>query len=151
MNDEVHRSWLGVVSREHVLRGVEGGFIQLNHGKKAPLQRMQANDFIVMYSPRVSYPDGAALQHLTAIGVIVTGELYQVGMSEDFSPYRVDVVFLEAREVPIKPLIDKLSFIRNKTHWGAAFRFGYVRVPQPDFELIAEAMGVAAELVRHAG
>ena len=54
MNDEAHQSWLGVVSREHVLRGVEGGFIQLNHGKKASLQRMQANDFIVIYSPPIA-------------------------------------------------------------------------------------------------
>lgn len=27
--------WLGVVSRSHVQAGVQGGFIQLNHGKKA--------------------------------------------------------------------------------------------------------------------
>jgi hypothetical protein len=31
--------WIGVVSRAHVRPGVEGGFIQLNHRKKAPLQR----------------------------------------------------------------------------------------------------------------
>jgi hypothetical protein len=30
--------WIGIVSREHVQRGVEGGFIQRSHGKKAPLQ-----------------------------------------------------------------------------------------------------------------
>jgi hypothetical protein len=34
-----------------------------------------------------------------------------------------------------------LSFIRSKTHWGAAFRFGLVRVPREDFALIATAMG----------
>ena len=31
------RYWIGVVSREHVMLGVKGGFIQLNHGKRAPL------------------------------------------------------------------------------------------------------------------
>ena len=33
--------WIGVVSKEHVLRGVEGGFCQVCHGKKRPLNRMK--------------------------------------------------------------------------------------------------------------
>src|SRR4029079_10009386 len=45
------------------------------------------------------------------------------------------------RDAPIKPLIEELSFIRSKTHWGAAFRFGFLRVPEPDFARIASAMG----------
>ena len=134
--------WIGVVSREHVQRGVQGGFIQLNHGKKAPVQRLRAGDGLVMYSPRTAYPDGEPLQAFTAIGVVITGEVYQVAMSEDFKPYRVDVRFLNGRETPIKPLIERLSFIRDKTHWGAAFRFGYLKVSAEDFNLIAESMGV---------
>ena len=81
--------WIGVVSREHVHIGVNGGFIQLNHGKKAPLQRLRAGDGVVMYSPRTSYPDGEPLQRFTAIGVVSTGAIYQVEMAEDFKPYRV--------------------------------------------------------------
>lgn len=83
--------WIGVVSREHVQLGVKGGFIQLNHGKKAPLQRLRAGDGLAMYSPRTSYPDGQPLQCFTAIGVVNTGEVYQVEMSEAAKPYRVGV------------------------------------------------------------
>ena len=36
------RHWVGVVSREHVMIGVEAGFAMLNHGKLAPLQRRGA-------------------------------------------------------------------------------------------------------------
>jgi len=54
--------WIGVVSRSHVQIGVKGGFIQLNHGKNAPLQRLKAGDMLAMYSPRESYPDGPVLQ-----------------------------------------------------------------------------------------
>lgn len=133
--------WIGVVSREHVQVGVKGGFIQLNHGKKAPVQRLHAGDGLVMYSPRKAYPDGEPLQSFTAIGTVTTGEVYQVTMSEDFKPYRVDVKFAKSKEAAIKPLIEKLSFIRSKTHWGAAFRFGYLKVPAEDFVLIASAMG----------
>ena len=139
-----HTYWIGVVSRSHVQIGVKGGFIQLNHGKKAPLQKFRTGDGLVMYSPRTSYPDGEPLQSFTAIGTIASAEVYQVEMSPDFKPYRVNVHFSACREAPIKPLLEKLSFITNKTHWGAAFRFGQLRIPARDFALIAHAMGVPA-------
>jgi len=133
--------WIGVVSRSHVQVGVKGGFVQLSHGKKAPLQKLRPGDGLIMYSPRTSYPDGEVLQSFTAIGVITSGHTYQVEMSPEFRPYRVDVKFLKCREAPIKPLIDKLSFIKNKTHWGASFRFGQLKILAWDFNLIAKAMG----------
>jgi hypothetical protein len=136
--------WIGVVSRSHVELGVAGGFIQLNHGKKAPLTKLKAGDGLLMYSPRTSYPDGEVLQAFTAIGAISSGEIYQVEMAADFKPYRVDVEFFACREAPIRPLIDDLSFIRSKTHWGAAFRFGQVRVAAGDFFRIAAAMDCEA-------
>ena len=140
MSDRTY--WIGVVSRSHVQIGVKGGFIQLNHGKKTPLQKFRAGDGLVMYSPRTSYPDGEPLQSFTAIGSIISGEVYQIEMSRDFKPYRVDVQFSTCSEAPIRPLLDKLSFIANKAHWGAAFRFGQLKIPAKDFALIAQAMGV---------
>ena len=62
-------------------------------------------------------------------------------VTEDFKPFRLAVDYLPALDVPIKPLIEDRSFIRSKMHWGAAFRFGYLRVPEADFAKIAAAMG----------
>jgi hypothetical protein len=86
-----HNYWIGVVSRSHVEIGIKGRCVQLNHGKKAPLQKFRASDRLVMYSPHTYYPDGEPLQSFTAIGTIVSGEVYQVEMSPAFKPYRVDV------------------------------------------------------------
>ena len=33
-----------------------------------------------------------------------------------------------------------LAFIKDKTHWGAAFRFGQVGIGEADFRCIAQAM-----------
>jgi hypothetical protein len=133
--------WIGVVSKEHVMIGVKGGFIQLNHGKRAPLQKLSAADGIVFYSPRVSYPDGEQLQSFTAIGRVKTGDVYQVQMTSKFKPFRADVRFLKAREAPIRALLGRLSFIKDKSHWGAPFRFGHLKIGEHDFALIAAAMG----------
>jgi len=131
--------WIGVVAKERVDVGTAGGFVQLNHGKAGPLERMHAGDGLCLYSPRTAWPDGEPLQAFTAIGRIRTGAVYQAG--DGFRPFRLDVDYLPATPAPIKPMIGELSFIRSKTHWGAAFRFGVVRVPAADFALIAAAMG----------
>jgi hypothetical protein len=105
---------MGVVSKSHVLKGVDGGFVQLNHGKRAALRRLRAGDGVILYSPRLSYLDGVPCQAFTAIGVIKTGDVYQVDMGGGFMPYRIDVTYLPCTEVPIKPLLQKLSFITSK-------------------------------------
>ena len=140
MND-----WIGVVSRAHVLRGVAGGFAQMNHGKAAPLRRMKAGDGLVYHSPREAYPEGAPLQAFTAWGVIRTGEVYPHDMTPDgvpgFVPWRIDVDYQAVHTLPIQSLISQLDFITDKRHWGAIFRFGQLRIGEVDFQKIVSAMG----------
>jgi len=50
------------------------------------------------------------------------------------------VTFVNCFETPIGPLIDSLSFIKDKTRWGYTFRFGLFEIPRRDFELIKRAM-----------
>jgi hypothetical protein len=133
--------WIGVVSKDHVAVGVAGGFTQLNHGKAGPLERMREGDGFVFYSPRTAHPNGPPLQAFTAIGRVRNGEIFQAEAGGDFRPFRRAVEYLPAHEAPIRPLIEELSFIRSKQHWGATFRFGFVRVPEADFARIAAAMG----------
>lgn len=136
-----HNYWIGVVSKNHAEIATAGGYTQLNHGKAGPLERMKAGDGFAFYSPRTEHPGGEPLQAFTSIGRIRTGTLYQADGGDGFRPFRLDVDYLSAQPAPIRPLIDRLSFIRSKAHWGAAFRFGVVRVPSDDFALIAGAMG----------
>ena len=141
---DARRFWIGVASRDHVDVAVKGAFTQLNHGRQAPVRRLKAGDGLIMYSPRTAYPDGEPLQAFTAIGTVVTGDVYQVEVTPDFKPYRVDVQFVRSKEARIKPLVEHLSFITSKSHWGAAFRFGLVEVRTSDFTLIAERMGAVS-------
>ena len=132
--------WIGVVSQDHVAIGVAGGFVQLNHGKAGPLARMHPGDGFVFYSPRASYPDGAAVQAFTAIGAMGAPAIAAVPGPDGTTLHRRQVQFLPAQPAPVKPLIAVLDFIRNKKHWGAAFRFGFVHIGAADFARIATAM-----------
>jgi hypothetical protein len=136
------RYWINTVSREHVLRGIEGGFTQADHGRATRLRRLERGDWIVFYSPRTELRGGEPLQHFTAIGRIEDGEPYQVEMTPDFHPWRRRVDFLACREAPIRPLLEALDFIPDPKRWGFPFRRGLFEVGVDDFALIAEAMGV---------
>jgi hypothetical protein len=119
---------------------VAGGFCQLCHGKARPLTRMVVGDWIVYYSPKLRFGETAPCQAFTAIGEVVGEAVYPHEMAPGFVPFRRDIHFLEALETPIRPLLDRLAFIRDKTRWGYAFRFGHLEIPQADFEVIANAM-----------
>lgn len=138
------RYWIGVASKEHVMNGVEQGFCQLCHGKSNPLKRLKPGDWLVYYSPRTLIKAGEAVQAFTAIGQILDQEPYCIDMGNGFVPYRRDVQFMEAQNAPIRPMINTLSFIKNKQSWGYVFRFGLLEVPESDFEQIAAAMKVEA-------
>ena len=133
--------WIGVVSKNHVSIGVAGGFTQLNHGKAGPLERMRPGDGFVFYSPRTDYPDGPTLQAFTAIGRVTDAAIVQARPSDGPARFGRGVHYLSADEAPVKPLIESLSFIRSKIHWGAPFRYGFIKIPEFDFAQIAAAMG----------
>ncbi len=135
--------WIGVASAEHVRRGRSGGFMQLGHGKAAPLKRVKPGDCIVYYSPTVVLGNKDGLQAFTAIGTVKKDEPYQVNMGEAFKPYRRDVAWAKAKEAPIHPLLDDLEFTVGKTNWGYKFRFGLFPISAADFRIIAKAMGAA--------
>ncbi len=136
------RFWIGVASRDHVDKGVEGGFCQLCHGKASAMRRVSPGDWIVYYSPKTEMRGGEPVQAFTAIGRIKDGEPYAFDMGGGFVPSRRDVAFMPCRDAPIRPLVEQLSFIRNKQSWGSVFRFGLVEIGEADFEIIASAMGV---------
>jgi hypothetical protein len=134
------RYWIVVVSKDHIARGVAGGFMQANHGKAGPLKRMSANDGVICYSPKQTYSGNEALQAFTAIGRVAGDEVYQHKMSDDFIPYRRNIEWRKCRETPIAPLINELDFIANKSSWGYQFRSGFFEIPDGDFKLIESSM-----------
>jgi hypothetical protein len=136
------RFWIGVASHEHVQRGVELGIAQFNHGKRAPAARMHQGDWLIYYSPRTRSPSGAPLQAFTAVGQITSEAPDQVTLPDGFQPFRHTVRYLPCRPVPIQEVLEELTFLPDKQHWGARFRFGHLAVSRTDFQRLARAMGV---------
>lgn len=137
--------WIGVVSKEHALIGINGSFAQVCHGKQGPLKRMQPGDGFLIYAPKDKMGGTVSLQTFVGIGYVTTGNVYQFDMGGGFKPYRIDIGFQSCKEAPIRPLLDKLSFTKGTKNWGMKFRFGHFEIPEADFKLIQEQMAPKLE------
>jgi hypothetical protein len=140
MSEQAQRYWIAVASKDHVMAGVAGGFMQANHGKRSPLRRVQPGDWIIYYSSKLYYGQEEPCQAFTAVGQIQPGDIYTEQMGNGFEPARRDVVYYDCTEVEIRPLIPQLSFIQDKQRWGYMFRFGFFEITKSDFELITQHM-----------
>lgn len=137
------RCWVAVASAEHVRRGRHGGFMQVCHGKCAPLKRVHPGDRVAYYSPTVQFGGGERLQAFTALGTVLPGDPYAFDMGGGFVPFRRDVAWDDApRDAPIAALLGALSFTAGRRHWGQALRFGLLQVTAEDIALIARHMHV---------
>jgi len=132
------KQWIAVASAEHARRG-KAGFMQVNHGKAAPLRRIHPGDGVAYYSPTVTFGGKDKLQAFTLIGRVKLGDIYQ-GEMGDWIAHRRDVDWADADDAPIAPLLDQLDFTAGKTNWGYQLRFGLFEISEHDFTLIADAM-----------
>ena len=134
--------WIGTVSKEHVLRGVVGGFCQVCHGKAAPLNRMQRGDWLLYYSPKIRLDGHDKLQSFTALGQITDDQAYPFQMSASFIPFRRNVAYAEIRrECPI-------AVIRTHPEWkkyAARLRYGHFEISEDFFNFVRAYMLAESE------
>jgi hypothetical protein len=137
------RFWIAVVPKVGVSRAVAGGFAMFAHGRREAMERVQAGDWLAYYSPRTLLKGGDEVRAFTAIARIAEREPYEVEMSAGHAGWRRDAAFEKgAREAGIYPLLDQLSFIKDRQHWGIFFHRSLFPVSREDFTLIAAAMGL---------
>jgi len=142
-NPRPTKYWIVVASKDHVETGKKLGIVQANHGKSSPMNRMRPGDLIIFYSPKLQYQGNQPYKKFTAIARVREGEVYQGDMGGGFTPFRRDVEFLPCEEADILPLIDRMTFLRNKKSWGFVFRFGFFEIPKVDFETISKEMNLS--------
>jgi hypothetical protein len=141
------RGFVAVASQEHVQRGQRGGFIQVCHGRAAPLRRLRPGDRVIYYSPTALFGGADKLQAFTGLCEVLPGEPYPFDMGGGFLPHRRDVRWLSRGLLPIRPLLGRLDFTAGPS-WGMQLRRGLFEVSGHDLRLLAQ--GLLGEPVRAA-
>lgn len=138
------QNWIAVASAQHARRGCapsDGpGYMQVCHGKVAPLKRVRPGDRVAYYAPTLTMGGKDRLQCFVSIGLVLQGEPYSFDMGGGFVPFRKDVQYVAAREASILPLVPQFEFVESTQRWGYKFRFGLFAVSDHDMRLIAQAM-----------
>ncbi|WP_367846789.1 EVE domain-containing protein [Rhodoferax sp. WC2427] len=137
-------NWIAVASAQHARRGCapsDGpGYMQVCHGKAAPLKKVRAGDRVAYYAPTLTMGGKDRLQCFVSIGLVLAGDAYSFDMGGGFVPYRKDVQYVAAQEASILPLVPQFEFVESPQHWGYKFRFGLFAISDHDMRLIAQAM-----------
>ncbi len=132
--------WVVVTSRDHALDGATGGVVQVNHGKNGPLRRMSAGDKVLFYAGKEVYGQAKLCQRFVALAILTDDAISQYEMSANFKPYRRKAAYRKIKEVGIRPLINRLDFIKSKEKWGYIFKTGFFEITKHDFDLIESHM-----------
>jgi hypothetical protein len=142
-NSQGPRCWIAVVPKVGVERCLAGGFAMFAHGRHDAVKRTSGGEWLVYYSPRTLLKGGEEIRAFTAIGKFTEREPYEAEMTPGRVGWRRDCAFEKgAHEADVYPLLDELSFIRDRTHWGLFFHRSLFSVSRDDFARIAAAMGV---------
>jgi len=135
--------WIGVAHRKQALSAQSAGFVALSHGKKSAVAKLRVGDRVIYYAPKTDF-EGAAVQAIVALATITGETIYERNMPDtDFHPWVIDADFASVDEIPIRPLLESLSFVKDIRYWGMAFRRSQFQITKADFEILAGAMGGA--------
>lgn len=156
MKSSSRQNWIAVASADHARRGrdefaPQPGFMQVCHGKLAPIKQVQPGDLVTYYAPSLTMGGKEKCQSFVAFGIVEPGDPYAFDMSGEipnFIPYRRNVRYLEAVETPIAPLLDHFEFVEDRSRWGYKFRFGLFSISDHDMQLIAQAMQVNSKILQ---
>lgn len=118
------RTWVLVASRDHARRGLEGGFVMANHGKKSPVARMSKGDRILLYSPTTTYPKGEPLRAITIVGEVTGDEPEPSPVIE--GGWNRAATLREIEPIPLADVRDHLP--------TSKIRFGFFELPAGDAE-----------------
>jgi hypothetical protein len=139
---DLQRAWLGVVSAEHTQRAVEGGFIQLNHGKRYGVAQLRQGDGFAIYSPTERYREKQPLRAFTALGAVADEAPYRaepmsMGDRGTVQPWRRRIEFLPVHRADLRAVDLELT---DQPNWGYQLRRGLVSLTPRDFETLRAVM-----------
>jgi hypothetical protein len=131
------KSWILVISKEHVLTGVDAGAIR---AKPTDLQLLRNGDLVFCYSPGTLFRAGEILQAFTAVVRVTSEAPHRVDTAPTGQAWHMKATFLACDETPIEPLIPQLDFIQDTADWARFLPRGLFAIDQEDATRIRDAM-----------
>ena len=131
------KHWVGVVAGDHAKVAVAEGVCAFSHGREAPVAKLSVGDRIAYCAPRTGINAGDVIQGFVALGTVTGDAVYQKEWADTgFVAWVRDARMRSVGPIPVKPMLEDLSFVTNPRYWGMAFRRGQFEISPGDFALI---------------
>jgi hypothetical protein len=130
---------------------MEGGYLQINSGLRASIEKFGVGDKMIFYSPKdINNPaKSRGIQKFTAIGTVLNENIYRIEISSSVKPFRRDMEFERVKALEVYRVLKDLDFIEDKRKWRETFeRRQLFEISEKDFEVIAGAMRAKMERFR---
>lgn len=132
--------WLLCLPREDILNCMKEGTFGLS--RKVLIGQVRKGDRIVCCAGKGDWK-------IVGLGT-ATSDYYvddsKLFLKEGIFPDRFDIKAVSIpseREVDIKSILDKLSFVKDLAFWAVSFRIGIVKLSKSDWDLISEKTDVS--------
>ena len=129
------RYWIAVIPKSRV-ESPCGNFAMFAHGRHTAVKRTRPGDWLAYYSPRTKLErrrGSARLHGHRPIQPSANPMKWRCGRAR--VGWRRDIAFEKAHEADVYPLLDQLSFITDRQHWGIPFHRSLFSVSRDDFAL----------------
>lgn len=132
--------WIGTAHLAMADAMREVGIVAFSYGREAPVQKVSPGDGVIYYAPRTDF-EGDPVQAFVALARVTGDEVEQVTIpGTDHVPFARAAHYEQVSHVPVRPLLERLSFVKSPRHWGMAFRRSFFEATPADFALIADGL-----------
>lgn len=139
--------WLCVTNEENWNVVKENKIWGVSARHKNILNMTKIDDFLIFYDREEKIDNQIFPSRISGIfraasmPFIDKKKIFSPVLTEDVFPYRVKIDPIIIKEIEFKPLIPKLTFIKNKKNWWGHIQGRAMRtIPESDFELIKNTM-----------
>ena len=134
--------WVICITEDNLQIALQEQILGFKQSKCTRVRSFSPGDAVTFYVSRVALTSYRPVQKFVGQAEVKNKpyKSTEIIWKGDLFPIRIELKSISNASCEIKPLIDKLSFIKNKKHWGGVFMGGILRIPASDFDLIQETM-----------
>ena len=140
--------WIFCITEDNYLLGTKLNIIGISIHSERILKKANTGDYLTFYISREHRPNrySKKIQEFRGWAEITSELFYEddsIWKSEGSEKYpaRMEIKFHDkTKKAKIRPLINELTFINNKTFWGFSFIRSVITIPETDWLFIMGSM-----------
>jgi len=137
--------WVFPITQDNLYVCLDNELVGVRSLNEKRVANWEIGDLILFYTSREKYHSYKRVKEFQSIVECVShpfksNQKIWPDFDGDVFPTRVRIRVINRKKCKIEPLIEELSFIKNKKNWGSAFMSGIRKIPKSDFKLIKNSM-----------